>query len=315
MPLSVPTSSTTVEFVPGRLAMEFHRYAAVGAHQQHDAGVAQLLDLALERRLALRRQLEVQQFLGMGDGLADVGNGVGLQTPVPAIRVQFLGVVARVVVIPQTLDSGCPVQGTAPHATRGGAFVQQAHHVIRVLRRGGQTGVLEVVDADRQPAADFLRAVRMSHHLQAPLVRLVDHGFRFLVSHLVLVDQLDHVDAGIGQAVDLVAPVAGAVDAPAEGLGARIRPVLDEGTGYEQARARYCAARDAVAYRDRVLQRSAQVTGRGHPGQQQLHRGRRHDLGVETVGVLAVPVVVIGVPVDHQVDVHVPQAGQYRSAR
>ena len=46
----------------------------VGADQQHHAGLAQLLELALERRPALRRLLEVGDALGMRERLLDVGD-------------------------------------------------------------------------------------------------------------------------------------------------------------------------------------------------------------------------------------------------
>ena len=61
-------------------------------------------------------------------------------------------------------------------------------------------------------------------------MRFVDDGRDLLHRHLVLIDQLDDVDAGVRQLADLRARVVGAVDAPAERFGARIRLVLDERT-------------------------------------------------------------------------------------
>ena len=78
-----------------------------------------------------------------------------------------------------------------------GALAQRGDHVVRILGRRGQAGVLEAVDARLQAAADFLRAVRVRDHRQLVRVRLVDDGLHFGIAHLVLVDQLDHVDAGL----------------------------------------------------------------------------------------------------------------------
>ena len=63
----------------------------------------------------------------------------------------------------------------------------------------GEAGVLEVVDAGREPAADLLGPMRVRDDRQVAPVRLVDDGLHFLHRHLVLVDQLDDVDAGVGE--------------------------------------------------------------------------------------------------------------------
>src|SRR5688572_32577785 len=63
----------------------------------------------------------------------------------------------------------------------------------------------------------------------------------------VLVDQLDHVHPGLGQAAHLGAGVLHPLDPPAEGLGAGIGLVLEEGTGDVERRARHLSAVDRVA--------------------------------------------------------------------
>ena len=91
----------------------------------------------------------------------------------------------------------------------------------------GEAGVLEAVHAGREPAANLFRAMRVRDHRQTALVRLVDHGAHFVERHLILIDQLDDVDAGVGEPAHLRAGVVAPVDAPAEQLGARIRRVSE----------------------------------------------------------------------------------------
>jgi hypothetical protein len=52
--------------------VEVHRNAAVGADEQRDARLAQLLKLPSERRPPRRGQLEVREPIGMLDRFADV---------------------------------------------------------------------------------------------------------------------------------------------------------------------------------------------------------------------------------------------------
>ncbi len=76
-----------------------------------------------------------------------------------------------------------------------------------ILRRGGQAGVLEAVDAGGEPAANLFGPMRVRDDRQLALVRFVDDGAHFLHRHLVLIDQLDDVDAGVGQLAHLRARV------------------------------------------------------------------------------------------------------------
>ena len=59
--------------------------------------------------------------------------------------------------------------------------------------------MLEAVDAGGEPAANLLRPMRVRDDRQPALVRLVDHRAHLVHRHLVLVDQLDDVDPGVGE--------------------------------------------------------------------------------------------------------------------
>ena len=71
---------------------------------------------------------------------------------------------------------------------------------------------------------------------------------------------------------------------------------------------------DALPDRDRRLQRRAEIARARHAGQQQLFGRRRHDDGTELIGVGLVPVRVVAVPAQHEVHVHIPEAGQHAHA-
>ena len=220
----------------------------------------------------------------------------------------------HLVVLPQALDRRRPVQRTATNPAGCSPLVEEFHDVIRVTGCRRQPGVFEIVDADLEAASDFVGTVRVRHHRQPVLVRFVDDGLCFLVGHLVLVDQLDDVDAGIGQPLDLGTGVPGAVDAPAKRLGPRVGAMLDERAGDEQARPGNLAVCDPLFDRDRIVEGCAEVARGSDTREQQLLGRGRHDLRFETVDVVLVPVLVIRVAVQHQVHVHVPEAGEHRHA-
>ncbi len=104
------------------------------------------------------------------------------------------------------------------------------------------------------------------------------------------------------------------VDAPAKLLGARIRLVLDERTRDVDRRALQRALVEAVADADRRLERRAEIARAGHAGQQELLGRSGHDDSLELGQIRLVPVRVVAVPVQHQMHVHVPQAGQHAHA-
>ena len=130
------------------------------------------------------------------------------------------------------------VQNSGPDRHLRRALANRLDDVVGILRRGREAGVLEVVDAGREAAADLLGPMRVRDDRQVALVRLVDDGLHFVQRHLILIDQLDDVDAGVGELLHLGARVGDAVHAPAEQLGARIRRVLDERARHVQRRAR-----------------------------------------------------------------------------
>ena len=71
---------------------------------------------------------------------------------------------------------------------------------------------------------------------------------------------------------------------------------------------------DRITDGERVLEGRAEVAGARDAGQQQLPCRGGHDHRPEKRRIERVPVGIVGVPVDHQVDVHVPQAGQHTHA-
>ena len=145
-------------------------------------------------------------------------------------------------------------------------------------------------------------------------MRFSDDGLHFLHRHLILIDQLDDVHAGIGQLFYFRPGVGGAFNAPAESFRAGIGLVLNKRPRDIERRAGKLAAIDPVAHLDAFLQRRAEIARAGYAGHEQLMRGRRHDLASETLGISFVPMVVVAVAEQHGVNVAIPKAGQNRHA-
>ena len=238
----------------------------------------------------------------------DIGDDIGRDVELPTRVVDVERIVGVVFVVEKPFDGRTPKQRAERHLS--GALLQQLHDVGRIFRGHRQAGVLEAIDAGLESDADFVRPVTMGDHRKFPEVRFVDDGHDLLLRHLILVDQLDHIDAGVGEPLDLGAAIGGALHAPTKILGARIGRVLDEGTGDIESRAGDFAARDSLPHIDARPERRAEIRGAGHPGHQQLAGGRRHDLFFEAGGIGLVPVIVVGVAQQHRVDVIVPQTGQ-----
>ena len=97
-----------------------------------------------------------------------------------------------------------------------------------IFGRGRKARVLEVIHTGGKAPADLLRPVRVRHHRQMVLVRLVHYGAHLVHGHLVLIDQLDDVDAGRGEALHLGAGIRFAIHTPAEPLRSGVGRVLDE---------------------------------------------------------------------------------------
>ena len=154
----------------------------------------------------------------------------------------------------------------------------------------------------------------MRHYRLAVPMCFIHNRAHLVHRHLVLVDQLDDVDAGVGDLLHLRAAIVRAFDAPAVGLGVGIRLVLNERAGDVERGAWDLPLVDPVADVDTRFEWPAEIAGGGDPGHQQLLRGGRHDHRLELREVGLVPVIVIGVANDHRVDVHIPQAGQHGHA-
>ena len=166
-----------------------------------------------------------------------------------------------------------------------------------------------------QAEADLVLAVGVGDDRLAPLVRRLDDRLDLLLGHLVLVDQLDDVHARVHELLDLRARVGGAGDAPAELLLVlAVRLVLDERPGDEEPRPGDLSLLDPPL--DVRMSSSGAPSSRANvtPLVEQLPRRRRHDLVAEARPVRLVPVLVVPVAEDHQVDVHVREARQHGHA-
>ena len=101
-------------------------------------------------------------------------------------------------------------------------------NVRRIFRCGRQAGVFEIIHADSESATNLIRPMRVRDDRKFVRVRFINDRFRFLQRHLILVDHLDDVDAGVGDFLHLGARIGRAFHAPAIKFFARIRLVLDE---------------------------------------------------------------------------------------
>src|SRR6516165_2461524 len=189
--------------------------------------------------------------------------------------------------------------------------MQRFQNVVRTTRRCRETGVLEAIDADRQSTSNLFRAVRMRDDWKFARVRFVHDCFYFFHRHLVLVDQLDDVDAGVGKLLYLGFAVGCAFHAPAEVFSAGIGFVLNERTGDVKSGPGNFAAVDPVAHADALLERTTEIARAGHTGHEQLSRGGRHDLASHARRIRSVPMLVIAVAPQHRVYVAIPKAGQH----
>ncbi len=186
--------------------------------------------------------------------------------------------------------------------------------VGRILRRGCEPGVLEIVDAVFQPETDFVGPVRMRDDGKLSFVSLINDRGDFFRLHLILVDQLDAIDAALGELSDLRARIIGSVHAPSTVLCARVGLVLEKRTAHIQSRAGNFPGADCVANMDARLKRSAEIPRAGNSRKKELLCGRGHDHRFELRRVCFVPMRIVRMPVEHGVDMHVPQSGQHAHA-
>ena len=171
--------------------------------------------------------------------------------------------------------------------------------------------MFETIDANSQSATNFIRPMRVRDDRKFVRVRFINDRFCFFQRHLILVDHLDDVDAGIRDFFDLGARIGRAFHTPAIKFFARIRFVLKKWTGDVKRWSRNFAAIDAIAHVDAVLQRTAEIACARYSGHEQLMRSRRHDFGSEPLFVSLVPMRVIAVTKNHRVNVAIPEARQH----
>ena len=128
--------------------------------------------------------------------------------------------------------------------------------------------MFEIIDTNLQPAPDLGRPVSMGDDRQSVRTGFLDNGAALLEGHQVVLDQLDHIHAGIGEPLDLGACVLGSIHAPTVILGAWIGCFLDKRAGPEHARPVDLARFEALLDTQRILQRGSQVARRGDASEQ-----------------------------------------------
>src|SRR4030095_16240121 len=141
-----------------------------------------------------------------------------------------------------------------------------------------------------------------------------DDSKNFLHRHLVLIDQLDAIDARFGELAHLSASVLRSVGAPSKVFGSRIRFVLNKGSGNIKRGSHNLPRVYSISNRDAFLERRAQVSRAGDAGHEQLLRRSRHDDRFHERRISLVPVGVVAMAVDHQMTVHVPETWKHGHA-
>src|SRR5262249_10776360 len=121
-----------------------------------------------------------------------------------------------------------------------------------------------------QSTSNLSRAVRMSDYRKLMLVRFVNHRNDLFPRHLILVNQLYDIDAGLSELADFGPRVVNAFDAPPEIFRAGIRLVLNEWAWDLERRVRDFTGVDGVADLDAFFQRPAQIARAGYAGQKKL---------------------------------------------
>ena len=106
------------------------------------------------------------------------------------------------------------------------------------------------LDADCEPAADFLGPMCVGDDRLAAAMCFLGDGAHFVQRHLVLIDEFDDVDFRIREFRNLSARLVWALHAPPVQVRARIRRVLDERAGYVHGRAWNLPSVDPIARRN-----------------------------------------------------------------
>ena len=194
--------------------MKFHRDSAVGSDQQDDAGFLELVKLFCDCRGAERGDLIIAKLTGVADGGFDVLDDIVRHVELPGRIVERLGIFDQRFVVQETLDRRTPEERAEVHL--GGPLCDRLQDVIGITGRGGKAGVFKIIHPGRETAADFLGAMGVRDDREFVRVRFVNDRFHLFHRHLVLVDQLDDVDSGVGELFHLGASVRGTFHAPAK---------------------------------------------------------------------------------------------------
>ena len=142
--------------------------------------------------------------------------------------------------------------------------MQRCQDVVGITGGGRQARVLEAINPGREAATDFVGAMRVRYHRKFVGMRFVHHRLHFLHRHLILIDKLDDVDAGVVKLFDLRFAISRPFHAPAKPFCPRIRLMLNERTSDIEGRARNFAAVDSIAGINALLQGAAKIARAGN---------------------------------------------------
>src|SRR6185503_23310 len=134
---------------------------------------------------------------------------------------------------------------------------------------------------------------------QLSFVCFVNDGLNFLHRHLVLVDELDYINATISECAYFGSCIFCSLHSPTEIFGSGIWLVLDKGAGNIHCWPGNLALLNTVAHGGAGLEWTAKIASTCYAGEQELFRRGRHDHGFHLRWVGFVPVGVVAVSVDH----------------
>ena len=206
--------------------MEFHRDTAICAHQKYQASGFKLVDLVLQGWFSDRIKLKICQAAGIADRVFDIGNDGIREAKVPAVVIEFFGIIAHIFIVEKAFHCWRPVKRPFVHLS--GALYDHIYDVLWIFRGRRKAGVLEAIYPCLQSAADFLRAVGMCHHRKPVFMGFVHDGLHLVHGHFVLVNQFYAVHPGICKFLDFGPCICYAIDPPAEGFCTGVRFMLQK---------------------------------------------------------------------------------------
>jgi len=158
-----------------------------------------------------------------------------------------------------------------------------------------------------EPDPDLVHAMPVRDDRRVGRVGRFDDGGHLLGGELILIDELDDVDVRVEEPLRLGARVGRPVYTPAIiGLPQLVRGALQERARDEEPRPGDGARGDATPGGHERVEWSAEVPRARHARLQELAGGDGHDLFV-AIAVELVPTLVVAVPEQLQVHVHVAQ--------